>query len=50
MIEGYFERCAGGRLYEYEKALGINLKIKSVDISPLKENKKNPVIFTFEIV
>ncbi|MCL2593190.1 MAG: hypothetical protein FWD82_07465 [Defluviitaleaceae bacterium] len=46
----YFERCAGGRLYELQKALGIKLKIKSVDISPLNENVANPVVFTFEIV
>lgn len=49
-IEAYFERCAGGRLYEYQKALGIKLKIKSVDISSLKENMANPVVFTLEIV
>lgn len=49
-IETYFERCAGGRLYEYQKALGIKLKIKSVDVSPLSENIVNPVVFTFEIV
>ena len=49
-IESYFERCAGGRLYEYQKALGIKLNIKSVDISPLSENMTNPVVFTFEIV
>ncbi|MCL2721881.1 MAG: hypothetical protein FWD47_11155, partial [Treponema sp.] len=49
-VEGYFERCAGGRLYELQKALGIKLKIKSVDVSSLKENVKNPVVFTFEIV
>ncbi|MDR2599536.1 MAG: hypothetical protein LBC73_04600 [Oscillospiraceae bacterium] len=49
-VESYFERCAGGRLYELQKALGIKLKIKSVDVSPLKENIENPVIFTFEIV
>jgi hypothetical protein len=48
-IETYFERCAGERLYEYQKALGIKLKIKSVDISPLKENLANPVVFTLEI-
>ena len=48
-VEGYFERCAGGRLYELQKALGIKLKIKSVDVSPLKENVSNPVVFTFEI-
>ena len=49
-VESYFERCAGGRLYELQKALGIKLKIKSVDVSPLKENLNNPVVFTFEIV
>ena len=49
-VEGYFERCAGGRLYELQKALGIKLKIKSVDISALSENVNNPVVFMFEIV
>jgi hypothetical protein len=49
-VEFYFERCAGGRLYELQKTLGIKLKIKSVDVSPLKENINNPVVFTFEIV
>lgn len=48
--EYYFEKCAGGRLYELQKALGIKLRIKSVDISPLTEDVKNPVVFTFEIV
>jgi len=38
------------KLYELEKALGIKLKIKSVDISPLSEDIQNPVRFTFEIV
>ena len=49
-VELYFERCAGGRLYELQKALGIKLKIKSVDISSLNENFDNPVVYTFEIV
>jgi len=49
-VEGYFERCAGGRLYELQKALGIKLRIKSVDVSPLFEDMKNPVVFMFEIV
>ncbi|MDR2600306.1 MAG: hypothetical protein LBC73_08525 [Oscillospiraceae bacterium] len=48
-IETYFERCAGGRLYELQKALGIKLKIKSVDVSPLIENIENPVTFIFQI-
>ena len=49
-VESYFERCAGGRLYELQKALGIKLKIKSVDVSTLSENINNSVVFTFEIV
>jgi hypothetical protein len=49
-LETYFEGCAGGRMYELEKALGIKLKIKSVDITPLKENVSNPVVFTFEVI
>ena len=49
-VESYFERCAGGRLYELQKVLGIKLKIMSVDISPLSENIENPVIFTFKIM
>jgi len=49
-LQSYFESCAGGRLYELQKALGIKLKIKTVDISPLELNPENPVIFTFEIV
>ena len=47
--QSYFEQCAGGRLYELEKALGIKLAIKSADISPLSENLMNPVVFTFAI-
>lgn len=49
-VETYFERCAGGRLYEYQKALGIKLRIVSVDVSPLKEDPMNPVVFTFAVV
>ena len=49
-VEVYFERCAGGRLYELQKALGIKLKIKSVDVSSLYEDVLNPVVFVFEIV
>ena len=49
-LEAYFERCAGGRLYEIQKALGIKLRIKSVDISSLSINILNPVVFTFEII
>ena len=49
-VASYFERCAGGRLYELQKVLGIKLKILSVDISPLSEHVENPVIFKFIIV
>jgi len=37
-------------LYECQKALGIKLKIKSVDISSLNENFDSPVVYTFEVV
>ncbi|MCL2664256.1 MAG: hypothetical protein FWE82_01450 [Defluviitaleaceae bacterium] len=47
-IESYFEGCAGGRLHEYEKTLGVKLKIKSVDISALYDNMLAPVTFVFE--
>jgi hypothetical protein len=49
-IEAYFERCAGGRLYELQKALGVKLKIKSIDVSPLEKDVNNPVVFTFELL
>ena len=49
-VETYFERCAGGRLYEYGKALGVKLKLIDVDISSLEENIINPVEFTFQII
>ena len=48
--ESYFERCAGGRLYGLQQALGIKLRIKSVDVSSLYENFDNPVVYSFEIV
>ena len=49
-LQSYFESCAVGRLYELQKALGIKLKIKSVDISALDDDANNPVVFTFEVV
>ena len=49
-IEVYFERCAGGRLYELQKALGVELKIKFVDITSLNEDFDNPVAYVFEVV
>ena len=48
-LQFYYECCAGGRLYEFQKALGIKLKIKSVEV-PADISYENPVMFTFEIV
>lgn len=48
-LQIYFERCAGGRLYELQKVLGVKLRMQSVDVSPLRENITNPVIFTFAL-
>ena len=48
-LQFYFECCAGGRLYEFQKALGIKLKIKSVEV-PAHISYEDPVIFTFDIV
>ena len=49
-MQTYFERCAGGRLYEMEQALNIKLRIKSVDISPLEADPTNAVVYTFEVI
>ena len=49
-VQEYFERCAGGRMYGLEQALGVKLRIKSVDISPIYEDMKNPVRYTFELI
>lgn len=46
----YYECCAGGRMMNLETALGIKLKIKSVDIQKQGVSKENPCVFTFEIV
>lgn len=49
-LETYFGHCAGGRLYELQLALGINLKIKDVDVTAMKQSIKETCVFTFEIV
>lgn len=49
-LETYFGHCAGGRLYELQIVLGIKLRIKDVDVTAVKEDIKNPCVFTFEIV
>ncbi|WMC93570.1 hypothetical protein [Kineothrix sp. MB12-C1] len=46
----YNERCAGGRMYALEKALGIKLKIHSIDIPQLGVSKESPCSYTFNIV
>ena len=48
-LQFYFENCAGGRLYEFQKALGIKLKIKSVEVPP-QISYETPVMFTFDII
>ncbi|MGG7058233.1 hypothetical protein ACQPUZ_08040 [Clostridium tertium] len=49
-LEAYFGQCAGGRLYELQLALGINLKIKDIDVTGVKNSIKDPCVFTFEII
>ena len=49
-VKLHYESCAGGRLYYLEKALGINLKIKTVDIPPNGVNAENPCVFVFDII
>jgi hypothetical protein len=46
----YYGRCAGGRMYKLQQALGIKLRIKSIDVSPLGVNAENPCLFKYEIV
>lgn len=45
----YYESCAGGRMYVLEKALGIKLKINSVDIPQLGVSAESPCMYTFDI-
>lgn len=49
-LEAYFGQCAGGRLYELQLALGINLRIKAVNVTEIKKSINNPCVFTLEIV
>jgi len=48
-LQFYYENCAGGRLYEFQKALGIKLKIKSVEVPP-NISYETPVMFTYDII
>ena len=49
-LDAYFGHCAGGRLHELQLALGINLKIKDVDVTAIEKSIKNSCVFTFEII
>ena len=42
--------AAGGRLYAYQLAFGIKLKLKSIDSSVLGSNGEKPCSFAYEIV
>ncbi len=42
--------CAGHFLYHYQNALGIKLKLKEINTSPLNTNGEKPCKFTFEVL
>ena len=42
--------CAGHFLYHYQNMLGVKLRLKSIDSSPLDSNCENPCSFTFEVI
>jgi hypothetical protein len=42
--------CAGHFLYHYQNALGVKLRIKEINSSPLDSNGENPCSFTFEVL
>ena len=42
--------CAGHFLYHYQNALGVKLKLKEINSSPLNTNGEKPCTFTFAIV
>ena len=42
--------CAGHFLYHYQNALGVKLRLKTINSSPLDTNGEQPCSFTFEIV
>ena len=41
--------CAGHFLYHYQNALGVKLRLKDINSSPLNTNGEKPCSFTFEI-
>jgi len=42
--------CAGHFLYHYQNMLGVKLKIKEINSSPLDTNGEKPCQFTFEVI
>jgi len=42
--------CAGHFLYHYQNALGVKLKLKEINSSPLNTNGEKPCSFTFEVI
>ena len=42
--------CAGHFLYHYQNALGVKLRLKSIDSSPLDSHGEQPCSFTFGVV
>jgi len=42
--------CAGHLLYHYQNALGVKLKLKEINSSPLNTNGEKPCKFTFEVL
>ena len=42
--------CAGHFLYHYQNALGVKLKLKEINSSPLNTNGEKPCKFTFEVL
>jgi hypothetical protein len=45
----YCGGCAGHFLYHYQNALGVKLRLKVIDSSPLDTNGEEPCSFTFEV-
>lgn len=42
--------CAGHFLYHYQNALGVKMKLKEINSSPLNTNGEKPCKFTFEVL
>ena len=42
--------CAGHFMYHYQNALGVSLRLKEINSSPLATNCEQPCSFTFEVI